>query len=212
MWLTLCSSCTGRYWEVEGREEELKHDDGVYNSHEHTVTGRPGQMIAVGFQAPTWANFVTKMIFYNANDNETNQENPEAPSTYPFTAWIWRPVGNMPSNIPGNDGYVPFQEYAMYPEDEWIIVTYPTAINITDNSHYPDKQFFVGLEWQYRHSPHIYEDHSDPIAYRSFFYDYSEVWEVRTQANTMIRAVVSDVPSLEGKGRELVLTPTRLSR
>ncbi len=199
------------HWEVEGKEEELKHDDGVYNSHEDAVTGRPGHMIAVGFQAPTWANFVTKMIFYNANDNETNQENPEAPSTYPFTAFVWRTTGTMPG-VPGNTGYVPFPDYAMYPEDEWITVKFPTAINITDNSHYPDKQFFVGLRWEYRHSPHIYEDHSEPIAYRSFFYDYSEVWEVRAQANTMIRAVVSDVPSLEGKGRELVLTPTRLSR
>ncbi len=198
------------HWEVEGREEELKHDDGVYNSHDHAVTGRPGQRIAVGFQAPTWANYVTKMIFYNANDNTVNPEDPEADSTQPFTAWVWRSVSDMPGAT-GNDGYVPFPNYGVYPEDEWIIVTFPTAINITDNSHYPDKKFFVGLEWEYRNSPHIYEDHSDPIAYRSFFYNW-DTWEIRSEANTMIRAVVSDVPSLEGKGRELVLTPTRLSR
>ena len=198
------------HWEVEGEEEELWYDDGVYNAHDHTVTGRPGQKIAVGFQAPTWANFVTKMKFYNANDNRPNPEDPEAPSTDPFTAWVWRTTGTKPG-FAGNDGYVPFPEYAMYPEDRWITVTFPTAINITDNSHYPDKQFFVGLEWEYRNSPHIYEDHSEPIAFKSFFYNWNE-WEVRTQANTMIRAVVSDVPSLDGKGRELVLTPTRVSR
>lgn len=200
------------HWEVEGKEEELSHDDGVYNSHEHTVTGRIGQKIAVGFQAPTWANYVTKMIFYSANDNEPNPEDPEAPSTDPFTAYVWRTTGSMPG-APGNDagGYMPFADYAMYPEDEWITVTFPTAIDITDNSQYPDKQFFVGLEWDFRFSPHIYEDHSEPIAFKSFFYNW-DVWELRTEANTMIRAVVSDVPSLEGKGRELVLIPTRVSR
>ena len=198
------------HWEVEGREEELSHDDGVYNSHDHAITGRTGQKIAVRFQAPTWANYVTKMIFYNANDNQTNPEDPEAPSTFPFTAWVWRSVSDMPGAT-GNDGYVPFPNYGVYPEDEWIIVTFPTAINITDNSQYPDKKFFVGLEWEHRHSPHIYEDHSEPLAYASFFYNWS-AWEVRDEANTMIRAVVSDVPSLDGKGRERVLSPTRVSR
>lgn len=200
------------HWEVEGRELELSHDDGVYNSHDHTVTGRPGQKIAVRFQAPTWANYVTKMIFYNANDNRPNPEDPEAPSTDPFTAYVWRTT--LPDTLPGppgNDGYVPFPNYGMYPEDEWITVTFPTAVNIMDNSEYPDKKFFVGLVWAYRNSPVIYEDHSAPIAFKSFFYNW-DVWELRTLANTMIRAVVSDVPSLEGKGRELVLIPTRVSR
>ena len=164
------------------------------------------------FQAPTWANYVTKMIFYNANDNRPNPEDPEAPSTDPFTAYVWRTT--LPDTLPGppgNDGYVPFPNYGMYPEDEWITVTFPTAVNIMDNSEYPDKKFFVGLVWAYRNSPVIYEDHSAPIAFKSFFYNW-DVWELRTLANTMIRAVVSDVPSLEGKGRELVLIPTRVSR
>ncbi len=200
------------HWEIEGREEELSHDDGVYNSQEHTVTGRPGQEIAVGFQAPTWANYVTKMLFYSANDNETNPENPEAPTTEPFTAWVWRATASddMPG-AKGNAGYVPYADYAMYPEDEWIIVTFPSAINIMDNSQYPDKKFFVGLEWNHRYSPHIYEDHSEPLELRSFLWTW-DAWELRLEADTMVRAVVSDVPSLEGKGREAVLMPTRVSR
>ena len=200
------------HWEIEGREELLSHDDGVYNSQEHTVTGRPGQKIAVGFQAPTWANYVTKMIFYSANDNETNQENPEAPTTQPFTAYVWRATASDEKpGATGNDGYVPYADYAMYPEDEWIIVTFPNAINIMENSQYPDKKFFVGLQWEYRYSPHIYEDHSEPLDLRSFFWTW-DAWELRLEADTMIRAVVSDVPSLEGKGREAVLMPTRVSR
>jgi hypothetical protein len=80
-----------------------------------------------------------------------------------------------------------------------------------ENSQYPDKKFFVGLEWYYRYSPHIYEDHSEPLELRSFFWTW-DAWELRLEADTMIRAVVSDVPSLEGKGREAVLMPTRVSR
>ncbi|MCK4409089.1 MAG: hypothetical protein KAW67_03330, partial [Candidatus Eisenbacteria sp.] len=78
------------HWEVEGREEELVLDDGQYNAHDHTVQLRRGEKLAVGYQAPTWANYVTKMIFYNANDQVTDPSNPTAPTSEPFTAWVWR--------------------------------------------------------------------------------------------------------------------------
>ena len=200
------------HWEVEGKEEELSHDDGTYTSWEHTITLRPGHKIAVRFQAPTWANYVTKFIFYSANDQVDNPIHPDDPSTMPFEAWIWRVT--VPDSLPGpagNDGYLPFTEPYMYPEDEWVTITFPNAIDINDNTHYPDKKFFVGLEWQYRHSPHIYEDDTEPLAFKSFFWNWSE-WELRDERDTMIRAVVSDVPTLDGGGREAVLLPTRVPR
>ena len=200
------------HWEVEGKEEELSHDDGHYEQWDHVVEGRPGQKIAVRFQAPTWANYVTKIIYYIANDQVDNPINPDDPSTMPFEAWIWRVT--VPDSLPGpagNDGYMPFTEPYMYPEDEWVAVTFPNAIDINDNSHYPDKKFFVGLEWHYRMNPYIYEDASEPLAFKSFRWNWSE-WELRDERDTMIRAVVSDVPTLDGKGREAVLLPTRVPR
>lgn len=203
------------HWQVEGKEEELSHDDGVYDSYDHVIDGRPGQKVAVRFQAPTWANYVTKIIYYIANDQVDNPINPDDPSTMPFTAWVWRVT--VPDSLPGqpgNDGYMPFPEPYMYPEDEWVEVVLPNAVDITDNSHYPDMKFFVGLEWEYRLNPYIYEDHAsetNELDYNSFRWNWS-TWELRDQADTMIRAVVSDVPSLDGKGREAVLLPTRVRR
>ncbi len=200
------------HWAVEGREEELSHDDGVYNSYIDYVTGSAGDKIAVRFQAPTWANYVTKLLFYSANDQQPNPIDPQLPSTKPFTAWVWRTTSDSLPGPAENDGYMPFTDLYAYPEDAWVEVTFPNAIDITDNAHFPDKKFFVGVEWEYRLSPCIYEDHSLPLGFKSFLKIYvATTWDLRTQADTMIRAVVSDVPTL-GKGREatLLVVPRRV--
>ena len=203
------------HWEVEGREEELLQDDGNYANHDHTIQLWPGERVAVRYQAPTWANYVTKIIFYNANDQETNQGDPQAPTSEPFTAWVWRTTPDTLPGNPGNDvsGYLPFPDKGMYPEDEWVTITFPNAIDINDNAHYPNKKFFVGMEWLVRLNPRVYEDHSDPLGFKTFVYIQDEViaWE-RHDWDTMIRAVVSDVPSLDGKGREAVLVPISVGR
>jgi len=194
------------HWAVEGRELQKCHDDGQYDAYDHTITGSPGQKIAVRFQAPTWANYVTKFLFYSANDQQDNPIDPQLPTTMPFTAWVWRcTTDSLPGNA-GNDGYVPFPEPYGYPEDEWVTVTFPNAVDIRDNAHYPDKKFFVGLEWEHRLSPYIYEDHAsatNEVDFKSFRWNWS-TWELRLLADTMICAVVSDVPTL-GNGREAVI-------
>jgi hypothetical protein len=194
------------HWAVEGRELTKCHDDGEYDSWDHTITGSPGQRVAVRYQAPTWANYVTKFIFYSANDQQDNPVDPQLPTTMPFTAWVWRcTTDSLPGNA-GNDGYMPFTEPYMYPEDEWVTVTFPNAVDITNNDHYPNKTFFVGLEWEHRLSPYIYEDHlsaTNEIDFKSFRWNWS-TWELRNQADTMICAVVSDVPTM-GDGREAII-------
>jgi hypothetical protein len=198
------------HWEVQAREEELKHDDGHYDSFEDSVTGNPGQKIAVRFQAPTWANYVTKIIYYIANDHHDNPINPDQPSTLPFTAYVWRV--SLPDSLPGalgNDGFVPFPDDYSYPEDAWVTAELPNPVNITSNDQYPDRKFFVGLEWEYRLNPYIYEDAASPtnvLNYASYYYDYFN-WVLRTSHDTMIRAVVSDVPGING--REAVVLPER---
>jgi hypothetical protein len=201
-------------WKIEAREEELKHDDGVVDSFDHSVTGQPGQKLAVRFQAPTWANYVTKVLYYIGNDNVTNPIDPDQPSTWPFTVYVWKVTlpDSMPGQ-PGNDGHTPWTEPYAYPEDQWIEVELPNPVEITDNDSYPDKRFFVGLEWEYRLNPYIYEDHASPtnvLNYDSYRWDWFN-WDLRDEADSMIRAVVSDVPSID-TGRQTTLMPTRSAR
>jgi hypothetical protein len=192
------------HWAFEGREEELSNDDGEYDAYDHWLTGRIGDMVAVKYQAPTWANYVTKFIFYSANDQIDNPIDPQLPSTKPFTVHVWR------STVDGTPGaqhefFVPFTDFYAYPEDEWVEATFPEAVDITNNDSFPNKIFFIGVEWDYRSSPAIYEDHSAPIDYSSFLKIYpTTTWELRLLADTMIHAVVSDVP-IVGIGREAVL-------
>jgi hypothetical protein len=195
-------------WEVQGREEELFHDDGVYDSYDHVIQGFAGQRVGVRFQAPTWANYVVTISYYIANDQIDDPNNPQAPTTDDFTAWVWRvnSADSLPG-APGNEGYL---QPAGYPEDEWVDVHLPNAVEITNNAHFPDKKFYAGMEWENRLNPYIYEDHSQPIAYKSFRFNWSE-WELRDEADTMIRATVSDVPGGAG-GRQAVLLPEIVDR
>jgi len=202
------------HWKIEGQEEELSLDDGTYNSHDHTVKLRRGQKLAVGYQAPTWARYVTKIVFYNANDQVTDPSNPTADTSEPFAAWVW---GSLLNDTPGaagmNEGHMEFTAAGEYPENEWVTITFPRAIEITDNVQYPDKKFYLGIEWLMKDNPWIYEDHSPPIAYTSWVWNAElETWERHEAVNPMIRAIVSDVESLDGKGREAVVTPTRVRR
>lgn len=202
------------HWKIEGREVQLSLDDGTYNSHDHTVQLRRGEKLAVGYQAPTWARYVTKLIFYNANDQYTNPDNPTADTSEPFAAWVWRSQLNDTPGAAGiNEGFLPFSEAGEYPENEWVEIKFPRAIDITDNAEYPDKKFYVGIEWLFRNNPRIYEDHSAPIAYTSWVWNAElQVWDRHEVVNPMIRVVVSDVEDLDGKGRQAVITPTRVRR
>ncbi|MBN2564399.1 MAG: hypothetical protein JXB46_01670 [Candidatus Eisenbacteria bacterium] len=200
------------HWEIQAREEELKNDDGTADSIDDVVTGNPGQKIAVRFQAPTWANYVTKIIYYIANDRRDNPDHPDQPSTLPFTSYIWRVTlpDSLPSTAPANDGFVPYPEPYSYPEDAWVTATLRNPVNITNNDQFPDRKFFAGLEWEYRLNPYLYEDAASPtntLNYDSYYWDYYN-WVLRLNVDTMIRAVVSDVPSIDG-GREAILQPMR---
>ena len=200
------------HWDVQGREEELSHDNGVYLQITDTVTGSAGQRVAVRFQAPTWANYVTKIMYYNANDNQDNPDHPDQSSTKAWKCFVWRV--SIPDSLPGiaaNEGYVPWPlgEMGVVPEDEWITVTLANPVRINDTSNFPDKKFYVGLEWLYRNTPHIWEcaeQVTNPVDFKSFYYNWYD-WDQRTK-DTMIRAIVSDVESLDG--REAVLTPNRV--
>ena len=120
--------------------------------HRHRLAGTEDRG---RFQAPTWANYVTEISYYFVNDQVDNPIDPQLPSTMPFTAWVWRGTGqdSRPGNC-GNEGYMPFPERYGYPEDEWVQITFPNAVDIRDNAQYPGQEVLRGLEWEYRLNPY----------------------------------------------------------
>jgi hypothetical protein len=203
------------FWAAAGRESVLKWDDGSYGQYENQISGQAGMALAVGFQAPSWASFVTKIQYYIMNDNQTNPSNPTAPTTAPFTAWIWKTDADGRPGAHGNAGYTPFDWYS-YPEDQWVEVTLPNAVNITDDVAYPSKQFFAGLEWQYKNNPLVGYDTDSPVDERSYRWNWDD-WEWFHSYDVMIRATVSDLPTSGDKsartavvtGRVVIVGPRR---
>ncbi len=183
------------HWIAEGKDTVLTWDDGNYGSIGNEVTGQNGMKLAVWFQAPTWANYVVEIQYYVMNDNVDNPNDPQAPSTKPFIAYVWRPNQDMRPGIPGTDG---LNSGELYPEDTWLYLTLPNSVQITNNEWYPDKQFFVGMEWMHRNNPIFGLDDNLPIDYNSFRWNWTE-WEQFTAHDAMVRAKVSDIPSAAGR-------------
>jgi len=164
-------------------EVVLSWDDGVMDSEDHTITGSPGQRIAVMFQAPEWATWVTE-IHYFIWDRSWSDD------TDPVLAYVWEPDGEAPV-LPGEPANVGVVSEDDYPEGTWLEVVFPEAVDITDPEQFPDRVFFAGMEWLYRLNPYVGEDHSAPIDHMSWRFNWA-VWELRENRDTMIRAVVSD--------------------
>lgn len=193
------------YWVAAGKETAIAYDDGDYGSYDNQITGQSGMMLAVKFQAPVWANYITGIQFHTMNDQQTNPQDPQAPTTMPFLIWIWRFNQDELPGIAANDGMSSGDPYS-YPEDTWVEWSLPNPINITNNSYFPDKQFFAGMEWQYRSNPIFGLDTDLPIDYRSYRWNWSS-WELQTLADAMVRVIVSDLPNISGKARTATLTP-----
>jgi len=195
------------FWVAAGKETVIKYDDGVYGSYDHYVSAGAGQMLAVKFEAPQWANYVLGVKFFIMNDGQTNPQNPTWPTTQPFMIWVWRlDSQGLPSPQPVNEGLSTGEPFS-YPENALNEFSFTTAINISSATQFPDKQFFAGMEWQTDYNPRVGYDASTPIDYRSYQWDY-EAWVPFTSYDLMISAVVSDLPSIGGKARVEVIKPT----
>jgi hypothetical protein len=172
-------------------EEVLYWDDGTAEFYYPPTTpgAGPGVMAAVRFQAPGWARSVVGMQFYVMNDQLVNPDDPDLPTTQPFTARVWRPSEELLPGVQANDGYTPFSGMGEYPEDTWVEIRFPTAIDITDPDHFPDGWFFVGIEWLYRNNPLLGLDADPPTYGHSFGWNLT-LWEP-LESDFLIRAVVS---------------------
>jgi hypothetical protein len=164
-------------------EAVLCWDDGVWDSFAHRVTGQIGMKVAVRFQAPEWANWVTEIRYYISDD--------ELPTpTDPFLAYVWKPSAGPPI-LPDEPANLGVDSGAGYPKNAWLELTFPEAVYIGDPSEFPDRVFFVGLEWTHRNDPVLWVDYSDPVDDMSWRFNWA-VWELWEYGDIMIRAVVSD--------------------
>jgi hypothetical protein len=168
------------------RETVLAHDDGT---PETPTTGQVGMRVAVGYQAPSWAQSVAGIEIYIMDDGVTNPIDPEEPSTWPFTVWIWKQSDTGLPGAAANQGYVPFVEPYECPEDTLVRVYLPEPVDITDQTSFPDGRFFVGIEWEYRINPYVGVDTTPPAAGSSYRWNWFE-WE-EVDGNVMIHAIVS---------------------
>jgi len=191
-------------WAAAGKETALSWEDGDYGYIGNSVTGQTGMKVAVYFQAPPWANFVIGMQIFIMNDFLINEEDPELPTTKEFNAFVWEMGDDYRPASEANSGYTPFPPNTC-PEDSLIQFYFGNAIDITDNSQFPDKQFFVGIEFLHRSNPYVGFDNDEPIDEHSFRWNWS-FWEPSTTADYIIRAVVSDL-QVSGQGRAAVLEP-----
>ncbi len=166
------------------RDTVLSWDDGDYGSIYDGVGGQQGMQLAVEFQAPPWADYITEIHYFIMDD-------PNAPSTLPFTAFVWRPSPEI--WMPDQPGFPLQNSGSLYPEDAWLELPLPNPVDISNNDEYPDRVFFVGLGWNNSWNPIIGLDTDDPIDYRSWRWNWVG-WEVLV-ADAMIRAVVSGAAS-----------------
>jgi len=201
---------TDIYWNVTGRDTVLAYDDGDFGGIGNKVTGGEGQGLAVRFEAPAWASYVTQIHIYIMNDNIPGDPNPNDPTTAPIIGYVWKP--EPMSDFPGDPGNSGMNPGGFYPEVAWLEMVLPNAVDITDPDDYPNKNFFAGMEWLEIANPFVGED-SDNVAYQSYFFNDPQTgWSPRTK-NTMIRAVVSDVPYTGEKGaRTATIYPARTAR
>ena len=170
-------------------EIELSWDDG---SAEGGFTEGAGRKIAVGFYAPEGALSLIAVRFYIMDDGVLNPVDPELPTTAPFTVYVWRPIGSSGEPGPlGSDGYLPFTNYGQYPEDAWVEVVFPEPIDLSDEEHFPNHKFHVGLEWEWRENPVLGLDLDAPFSGETWLWDW-DTWAVVDTVNALIRAVVCD--------------------
>jgi len=165
----------------------LSWDDGDCGSIYNEVSGQNGMMLAVRFQAPPWADFITEIRYYIRDDHVENPEYPGEPTTQPFAVRVWKP---NPDVLPGEYGNEFQISGSLYPEEAWLELPLANPVDISDNGEYPDRVFFVGLEWGHSWNPVIGIDTDLPIDFSSFRWNWS-YWEI-LMSDAMIRAVVSD--------------------
>jgi hypothetical protein len=164
------------------RDTVLAWDDGNYGSIYDGVTGQAGMALAVMFQAPPWANYITEIQYFIMVDGTVDP-------TEALAARVWKPDPDMLPEYPA----VEWQFVAGgYPKDAWLEVTLTQPVDITDPAEFPDRIFFVGLTWWHMYNPIIGIDLDPPIDCHSYRGYEPGWWELLVEADAMVRVVVAE--------------------
>ncbi len=194
------------YWNAVGKDTVMTQvvvDQPI--SYDDYVSWQAGMALAVGYQAPVWANYVIGIRYFIGNDGLTDPINPQTPTTKPFTAFVWRP-NNDSTPKPGVKANTGMNSGEHYPEMQWLELILPNAVDISSNEQFPNKVFFVGIEWDNRNNPPIGLDTTvSELDYNSWRFDWYDPWEMLEGADGMIEAIVSDLPTSGEKARTMTI-------
>ena len=159
----------------ERTEEVLSWDDGGPDAY----CGTPDVAKAlVWFQAPEWATSVRFVHVWFGGE--------WAPIC---TVWLYSASGEWPYDPgpPANDGFV----LGVASGSNWTIIPFHDPVDITDAGLFPDRVFFVGIDFETQSAEALGVDTDDPVDLKSMVFNGS-VWELYEEGDIMIRAVVSD--------------------
>ncbi len=160
----------------ERTEEVLSWDDGGPDAY----CGPPDvAKAAVWFQAPEWATSVVAVHVWFGGELSPH-----------CTVWVRRASGDWPHELgpPASDGF------AVGPAagGDWTVIPLPDPVDITDAGHFPDRVFFVSIDFEESQAADaLGVDTDDPVDLKSLVFNWS-VWELYEAGDIMIRAVVSD--------------------
>ncbi|MBD3367157.1 MAG: hypothetical protein GF405_03140 [Candidatus Eisenbacteria bacterium] len=143
------------------------------------------------FQAPEGFPWLGAIRCFICNDNWTDPDHPEMTTTDPFIATVWAPVQIDDDIFPAHPPVVEFHSGAHYWEDSWVRFDLPQAIDLRDPTIFPERTFFVGMQWLSIYNPVLGYD-AEVIPGGRTCNTFSMDWQCGTESAAMIRAVVSD--------------------
>ncbi len=170
------------------RDAELFWDDG---SAEGGFAEQQGRRLAVRFQAPPGAWWLTHVRLYIMDDGLEIPGQPGVPTTRLVTIEVREDTGTGPGGVAGSGTAYQWHVEPGYEEDAWLDFVPPEPVDLADEESFPGGSFYVGIEWEHRTNPVIGLDLDPPIAGESLYWDWTS-WTVVDTANVMIRAVVSE--------------------
>ena len=168
---------------ARARRETLSYDDGEYAVIDSLVAGDTGTALAVLFQAPPWATALVEIqyLFVDTCSAEAELDRPPA-----FLVTAWSPDD---SGLPESPPVAVANSGESYPLGEWASFALPGAVSLTDPAEFPDRKFFVGLQWLTDLSPAVGVDTG--LGTIGVFHNGSD-WVQLVGGTGMVRAVVSD--------------------
>ena len=169
---------------AEGRiEQELLWDDGEPDG----VMIWSYYGIAVRFQGPPWARYVTHLRVYVGNDG--------VPGAAPFDIMLHRADGPWPYQL--GDVAFQFGTGDAYEEDAWVDLELAPPVDLSDDAAFPDRVFFVRVSWTGSRGPAVGLDMDPPHDLATLSYE-DEGWEPLEDTDGMVRAVVADTLTAVG--------------